>query len=170
MSRSAAIRKLLTVALILIFAAPVLLLLAYQVQLCYNRFEMLERLEEESLHTITIPKTDLHWAIPGKEIRLGSRLFDVKDLKYNGDFVQFSGLFDDEEAELEKLIRSRSSSEESKLPFLVKLAISPGLAAPTGTFTPYAFRKEKPHCNENTPMLISNCQAPAAPPPREQVI
>lgn len=170
MYRSAAIRKLLTVALILIFAAPVSLLLAYQVQLCFNRFEMLERLEEESLHTISIPKTDLHWAIPGKEIRLGSRLFDVKDLKDNGDFVLLSGLFDDEEEALEKLIRSRSSSEESKLPFLVKLAISPGLATHPGTFAPFACQKEKPHCNEYTPILISNCQAPAAPPPRESVI
>jgi hypothetical protein len=163
-------KQSLTLLLLLIAMAPLTCLFLYQVQLCYNRFEMLERLEEESLHAITIPSEDIHWLIPGKELRLGKRLFDVKKIQDNDSTIIVTGIFDDEEETLEKQLSEQSGSENSSLPFLLKIMITPVITCSMRIYQPFALPKEKISgnwCNTKLPFSFSD---PVYPPPQANTI
>ena len=64
------------------------------------RHEMLEKLEVEHLHLITLNLKDLHWEEEGKELMIDGRMFDVNSMKISGDKVLLNGLYDDEETRL----------------------------------------------------------------------
>ena len=65
---------------------------------------MLERLEHSNLEEITIAKKDVRWYEEGKEIIIGTSLFDVKFSRVKNDSVVFTGLFDKKESLLKKNI------------------------------------------------------------------
>lgn len=141
-------------------------LLLYQVRICFNRFEILERLEQESMHSITLSSTDVHWVIPGKEIRIEGRLFDVKNIKEKENAITVTGIFDEEEEELERMISSRSDPDANKLPFLVKLLSSPVIKWDPSAYFPIATIKPKPKAKRHSTGLSFFFIDPQAPPPR----
>jgi len=63
---------------------------------------MLERLEHSNLGELTVAKKDVRWYKEGKEIVIGSHLFDVKSSRVKNDSVVFRGLFDKKESLLKK--------------------------------------------------------------------
>lgn len=66
---------------------------------------MKERIEKESLQSITVNNRDVRWTNDRKEIIVEGKLFDVKSSKQqNNNTITFWGLFDIEETELEKNI------------------------------------------------------------------
>jgi len=159
-------KSILAVVFALVIAAPMCCLFFYQVRLCYNRFEMLERLEQESLHSITLSAADLHWVIPGKEIRIEGRMFDVKNIFQKGDAITVTGIFDEEEDELERMISSRSDTDENKLPVLVKMVNSPVINWAATAYFPLTTIKAKPKAKRYTPALSFFFKDPQGPPPR----
>ena len=65
---------------------------------------MLERLEDSNLEEITLAEKDVRWYKEGKEIIIGSSLFDVKSSMARNDSVVFKGLFDEKESQLKRNI------------------------------------------------------------------
>ena len=65
---------------------------------------MLERLEHSNLEELTVAKKDVRWYKEGKEIVIGTDLFDVKSSRVKNDSVEFRGLFDKKESLLKKNI------------------------------------------------------------------
>ena len=156
----------LTAVLALVIAAPMSCLFLYQVRICFNRFEMLERLEQESLHSLTLSSTDVHWVIPGKEIRIEGRLFDLKNISQKENAITVTGIFDEEEEELERMISRRSDPDANKLPILVKLLSSPVIKWDASAYFPFTTFKPKPKAKRYSPRLSFFFMDPQAPPPR----
>ncbi|ULQ52467.1 hypothetical protein [Flavihumibacter fluvii] len=159
-------KYLLTGIVMLMVSAPTICLLFYQVKLCHNRFEMLERLEKESLHAITLSAAEITWAIPGKELRIRGRLFDVKEIKTHGITTTFTGIYDEEEEALEKKISERSDPGNNRLPTLVKMAITPVIQNDIITLQPFTTLKHTSFAFGYTQQLAFYFEAPKGPPPR----
>lgn len=166
MSRLPPVKCFLAAVVLLVITAPLGYLLFYQVRICHNRFEMLERLEKENLHSITLSPTDFHWVIPGKEIKIKGRLFDVKNILRNGKTITVTGIFDDEEEELDRMISRSTDPDHNKLPFLVKMVTAPVIQWQTFGYLPFATLKCKPSPKRYIPMLPLFYKDPLCPPPR----
>ena len=78
------------------------------------------RLEKLNLKKIFLSASEFQWTEVGKEISIHGDLFDIKSYSQkNGKFI-FTGLFDKEEAELDKLEHNwRNNHEDNK--FLTQL-------------------------------------------------
>ena len=88
--------------LIFIISLPSFVFLFRKIQETIVRYEMQEKLEHSRLHTVKIPANAVMWYEKNKEIIINGKLFDVASYQTSGDFVIFSGLFDDEETEIRK--------------------------------------------------------------------
>ncbi len=81
--------------------------------------EMLEKLEEGSLETLTLKEGSFHWYKKGKEIMVNGRLFDVKRIKKQEDKILITGLYDEKEDELNltllKLLDTRKQSSKQQV-------------------------------------------------------
>jgi hypothetical protein len=93
-------RKISAIAAMLVVLSPVFFLLFLQVRQQVIRHEMKERMEMQLVQTIKVPSGEFQWIKPGKEIRTGGRLFDVKSFTEERDQYLFTGLFDEEETSL----------------------------------------------------------------------
>lgn len=84
--------------------------------------EMKEKLEQSSLHTISVPENEIHWMKTGKEILVDGKMFDVKSYSVNNGFYFLKGLFDDDETILVKQIEnSTRQNNESGSRLLVQI-------------------------------------------------
>jgi len=96
---------------------------------------MKEKLEQQNLHTISLPGTDVHWAKPGKEIRVDGRMFDIKSFSEKNGTYTFTGLFDDDETALneylEKDVNQKNESSNRLLSQLFQWlqAVDPATSA-----------------------------------------
>ena len=83
------------------------------------RHEMKEKIEEELLHTIAVPKNEVVWAKYNQEIIAGGKLFDIKSFSEKNGIYFFIGLFDAEETELndflEKEMDDKNENDLSQL-------------------------------------------------------
>lgn len=77
------------------------------------RFEMMEKLERENLVIISIPVQQFRWYEQDKEILLGNRMFDVRELQRVGDHYLVKGLYDDEETALEQQVLRMQEQEDN---------------------------------------------------------
>src|SRR5215204_4648800 len=94
------LKKISAFFLLLTGAMPLLFTLFFLVKQQVIRYTMKEKLEKELLHTITVSKDEVVWAIYNKEIIVGDKLFDVKSFSEEGGLYFFIGLFDAEETAL----------------------------------------------------------------------
>jgi hypothetical protein len=94
------LKKITVIFLLLLGAMPSLYAVFFLAQQWHIRHQMLERLEKEHLHELTIAKKDFTWYKPGKEIKINGALFDVKEIKEAGDNIIVKGIYDDEEKQL----------------------------------------------------------------------
>ncbi|NCU03955.1 MAG: hypothetical protein GXC73_08210 [Chitinophagaceae bacterium] len=119
------------------FVAPVLL----QLRQKHIQHEMLERLEKEQLVTLRVKARDVQWVKPGKEIAIGHEMFDIKNMKTDGDDLVLTGLYDAEEKALKKLIRQQSQQESKQSKQTLQLLSALGLPAEAAnifSYTPLA--------------------------------
>jgi hypothetical protein len=66
-----------------------------------NRWEMMEKLEQQGLQTITLTSSDkYYWEEEGKEININGEMFDVESYSTQGAALIVTGLFDGQEDEL----------------------------------------------------------------------
>ncbi|MEP7109679.1 MAG: hypothetical protein ABI760_16915 [Ferruginibacter sp.] len=106
---------LLFLAMFLVVATPSLI----QIRILLLKFDAMERLEKESLKIIHIAAGNINWTKKGREIRIGARLFDVKDFSRDSSGFVVTGMYDDEETNLEiqmnKLWQQQNSKHALKL-------------------------------------------------------
>lgn len=109
---------------------PVLFTFYFIVNQKFIHHRMEEKLEKSFLQTIQIKKEDLVWVKPGKEIRIGKHLFDIKSIKEQNGVCEIKGLYDEDEDILhEQLIKTQRNTEQQSqkivLNFFFQLYTSP---------------------------------------------
>lgn len=67
------------------------------------RMNMFERVNKEQLTTIKIPENEIEWYNQGHELILEGKMFDVKAIHLENGIYTISGLFDDDETELDSI-------------------------------------------------------------------
>jgi len=81
----------------------------------FNRWKMLEKLEEQSLHSLVMtPNDNYEWVDNKREIRINGKMFDVKEYQYENGNLKVTGLFDSEEDELEKQVMSMMKNQQNR--------------------------------------------------------
>ena len=110
------IRTITAICLLIGFGLPMLSPVILQLKQLHVQHEMLEKLEKESLINIRVKADDIQWVKPNKECIVGNDMFDVKNIKVDGDDLILTGLYDVKEKELKRRIRQQSEqqSEQSK--------------------------------------------------------
>ena len=86
------------------------------------RREMKERLERQALTTVRIHNNSVYWIEKGKEILVNDRMFDIKSIVQDGDYVEFSGLYDDEEKAIEARMEKHTEENSSSTKILKLLS------------------------------------------------
>ena len=84
------------------------------------RHEMKEKLENEALTTVRIQNDSIQWIEAGKEILVNKRMFDIKTATQDGNYIVFTGLYDDEEKAIESKME-KHTEENSTSTKLLKL-------------------------------------------------
>jgi hypothetical protein len=95
-----ATKKSITYLLLLLAAVPLIYILIFKIQQDSIQHKMKGRLNEQILHTISIPEHEIHWIKNGKEIFVNGRMFDIKSFHFQNGVCVFSGLYDEEETVL----------------------------------------------------------------------
>jgi hypothetical protein len=103
------LRKIALLFLCTIATIPLLMSPAFLAGRIVIRKVMLSRLESSGLQTYAIPLNRLKWYTEGHELLIDGRMFDVKSIHQEGDKYVVSGLFDDDETELNHIITAASS-------------------------------------------------------------
>lgn len=112
-------RNFIASTLLLLISIPIVLFIYYKVQQILVRHEMMEKLEHTELQTIKMDASDVRWYEENREIIVKGKLFDVvSQAKLPGtDTILFTGLFDEEETELEykagRLLREKEKNDSN---------------------------------------------------------
>lgn len=107
-------RKLSIIILILATSLPLFFSGFFLASRVLIRITMLERIDEGKLITLHIPEKEIDWYNPGHELIYNNKMFDVKNIKLNNGVFVVTGLFDDEETELNDLVTSHTDNENNK--------------------------------------------------------
>lgn len=75
------------------------------------RSEMEKKLEQATLTTLSVPVTAIEWVVPGKEIIVNGRLFDIKSQHTENGRMVVTGLYDDEEKALKDVAAGHQHHE-----------------------------------------------------------
>ena len=116
-------KKILAFAMLLLVAAPLFLILGHLVKRELIYHQMMEKLENNSLHTISIRLADINWIKKNKEVMVDGKLFDVKSWKIIDGQAKLVGLFDDEETKLEKEFSSTMQQNNNQQAPINQLAL-----------------------------------------------
>lgn len=93
--------------------APFLIPFMLEGQKMFIKHEMEERMEREELQTLVLDIATIRWEKKEKEIWLGDQLFDIKEMKQEGNKLIVKGLYDHKEKE----ILSKLNTFHHPLPF-----------------------------------------------------
>jgi hypothetical protein len=93
-------RKIVACMFLLMMAVPVFLSLKFILEESLILLEVDEKMETETLHSISIAKADVIWIRAGKEVLVNDEFFDVKRTELRNDSLILTGYFDTEETEL----------------------------------------------------------------------
>lgn len=63
-----------------------------------------ERMEEETLITIAVPQSAVHWEKPGKEISWNGKMFDIRWYNISNGILTATGYYDEKESSIHKLL------------------------------------------------------------------
>lgn len=97
--------------LLLVGLIPALFACILHIQQQIIRHEMKEKLEQQSLHTISVSAKDFHWMEDGKEIMVNGSMFDIHSYTQKNGTYFFTGLFDDEETALIQQLEKNNDSD-----------------------------------------------------------
>ena len=100
------------------------------IQKMYARWEMKEKLEKEQLQTIRVKTSEVTWTFLHRECRIDGKMFDVKQIIEDGEYLRLAGLYDEKETEIENNI-SRNSSGENKKAVTIMAAFAQALTVHT---------------------------------------
>jgi hypothetical protein len=84
----------------------IVLLLGFQV---YVRHRLEERFEQQKAVNLVLAESDLIWVKPGREILVNGEMFDIKTIRYAKGQAQITGIFDQEETEIMRLLKGSAN-------------------------------------------------------------
>ncbi|HLO82391.1 MAG TPA: hypothetical protein VK166_15610 [Chitinophagaceae bacterium] len=93
-------KHIILALMVLIASAPFLLPGSLMVQRAMVIHEMNETLESSVLEVVEAEAASVKWYRHGKECWIDNRLFDVKEIRTEGDKIYLTGLFDDKEKDI----------------------------------------------------------------------
>lgn len=162
-------RKITAVVLVIIAITPLACCLMLNIRQQNIRHRMKEKLESEITHTVIIPEKDLQWIEQGKELLINGRMFDVKHIiRQNNGKVILTGLFDNDETNLVKEIRTQQekSRSEDYAQLVSLLQIVQVLPPDTNSSDIPVARTEPAGCPHKMNFLHSAYIGVSTPPPR----
>jgi hypothetical protein len=106
------LKKITASGLLLLIAIPLFFSAAVLVKQKIIQFQRQERLEKESLQTITVSVEKFSWVKPGKEAFIDGRLFDVESFRAESGNVSLTGFFDLKEDEVVQHIKHLAELED----------------------------------------------------------
>jgi hypothetical protein len=161
------IKKITSLLLILLVLLPSLFIFFVAAQREKIRHSMKEKMEEHLLHSITIQNDDIVWVKPGKEIRIGEQMFDIKHINRGEHTTTFLGLYDEEETMLNKQVRDGWNKNTNKqsllLSHLVQFLYS-FYFIPQAEVDPIVYIENKFN-NPAPPLLSAGYTSVSTPPP-----
>ena len=84
----------------------------FRMQQHFIHEQMEGRLEKElGLVSISCPEDSVFWVKPGKEIVYKNRMFDVKEVVYSNGIAIITGLYDEQEQELHRMMAMQMDEE-----------------------------------------------------------
>lgn len=116
------------IILLVVGSLPVAYPCILSAQKMFARWEMKKKLEREQLETIRVKASAVSWTFLKRECRIDGKMFDVKQVKEEGEYLRLTGLYDDKETEIENNI-SRNHSEDNKKLVTVMQAFAQAVTA-----------------------------------------
>jgi len=126
-------RKYFTGLILLSLAAmPAMMAVRFVVSTQIAEHKIFEQLEKGICHVHTFTKQQIQWVKEGKELLVEGKLFDVKEYRQNAGNIEVTGLFDEEEDDLQEkykglINRNTENPEHTSLltifftPFLITI-------------------------------------------------
>jgi hypothetical protein len=100
--------------LLLLLAIPLLFSVTILLKQKIIHFQREERMDMETLQTLTLSPENIFWIKPGKEVLVNGKLFDVKSAVTEAGRIMLTGYFDDKEdmltAQIVKLTRHKKQT------------------------------------------------------------
>ena len=129
-----------------------------------------ERIEQQPLVTITLPAEKAIWEKKGKELNIDGRLFDVKSYTPSAETLTVTGVYDEEELNLVRLLSDLTAPEQNDA-FLHFLLVLQCFSASLFFFLPGAIRQNKIVHRAVFYLSLPHpfCQAAEQPPPSRMV-
>jgi hypothetical protein len=107
------LQPIIAFLLLTLFLVPVVSTFVLQLQQLYVQNQMEEALEKEQLVTLRIKTTSIQWVHKNKECFIDGELFDVKEIKQEGNEIILTGLFDVQEKAITEAIAKQSKKENN---------------------------------------------------------
>ena len=108
-----ATKKITSLFFILSGFTPLLFVLFFNIRQQSIRHQMKVKMEQQLLHTITLPDGDIIWVKKGKEIFIHGKMFDIKSMEHKNGMTTFYGLYDEEETLLKKNLMAGLGKNQS---------------------------------------------------------
>ena len=162
------IKKITSLFLILLGFTPLLFVIIFSIRQHSIRHRMKEKMENQSLQSITLADNAIHWAKPGKEIWVKGKMFDIKSISHNKGLTTFYGLYDEEETQLkivfEKGCKKKMADENMLLGQLFQ-CLHGFYFIPAAT-SPFLSGKQLHEVALNSPKIQSRFKTILTPPPQ----
>lgn len=107
-------RHIICTFLLVVSLLPIAYPTILSIQKMLARWEMKEKLENEQLQIIRVKTSEITWTFLKRECRIDGKMFDVKKIVEDGEFLQLTGLYDEKETEIENNISRNSSGANKK--------------------------------------------------------
>lgn len=108
-------RHIICTLLLVVSLLPIAYPTILSIQKMLARWEMKEKLENEQLQTIRVKASAITWTFLKRECRIDGKMFDVKQMVEEGEFLRLTGLYDEKETEIENNISRNGSTENKKV-------------------------------------------------------
>jgi len=161
-------KKITSFVFILLGFAPLLFVIFFSIQKQAIRHRMKERLEQQSLHSITLADQEIQWVKQGKEIWVHGKMFDIKSTVNRNGRTTFYGLFDEEETMLKKKFNEgwkKKMSEQNRLLGQLFQSLQHIYFVPVADIA-FLFDKQHYTFPLSAPKLLSQFKTIPTPPPQ----
>lgn len=160
------LRPITAAVLFVCMLVPLLTPVYLQLKQLHIQHEMLEKMEKAELLSIRVKADNIQWVKSGKECVIGNEMFDVKQLRQDGDFLLLTGLYDVKEKELKKIAAAHSQKQSKQSGYTIKLLSLILLPAEYVSIQPIVLTQNKAYPSFNNPWHINPYIGFITPPPR----
>jgi hypothetical protein len=115
--------KHISIFLLALASIPLLASFLISIHSLWIKHEMVERMENETLHKIVLQKENVHWVEKGSELLIHGELFDVKHYSIENNLLIGWGIFDKEETRLSIWVEKNNKSKDDLILSNIFLAL-----------------------------------------------